>query len=193
MPPPKPGTVSPTGHLLGKLRVNTTPTGASVMVDGKRHPRFTPTVIEGEVGSTLKLVFSVDGYQAKEAEVYVAEGEHPFNVKLDPSPPAPHGEARGVVPTPPVAPVKHEHHGSTKPPAAPKEPAGTATLSVTVRPWAIVFVDKQRLKQTPISGYSLPAGKHVIELVNEGKNRREKIEVNMKPGEEQDIRRDWDK
>ena len=41
--------------------------------------------------------------------------------------------------------------------------------------------------------YKLPSGKHVIELVNEGKNRREKIEVNLKPGEEQEIKRDWDK
>ena len=62
-----------------------------------------------------------------------------------------------------------------------------------MRPWAIVFVDKQRLRQTPINDYSLPSGKHVIELVNEGKNRREKIEVTLKPGEEQEIKRDWDK
>jgi hypothetical protein len=164
-----------------------------VLVDGRRHPRFTPTVIEGDVGATLKLTFSADGYQPKEADVYVAEGEHPFNVALLPvAGPAP--ATPEVVAPAPVAPVKREHHSSSsKPPAAPKEPAGTATISVTVRPWAIVFVDKQRLKQTPISGYTLPAGKHVIELVNEGKNRREKIEVNMKPGEEQDIRRDWDK
>jgi hypothetical protein len=29
--------------------------------------------------------------------------------------------------------------------------------------------------------------------VNENKNRREKIEINLKPGEEQELRRDWDK
>jgi hypothetical protein len=192
MPKPKPGTVSPSGKLLGKLRVNTTPPGASVLVDGKRHPRFTPTVIDGEVGATLKLTFNADGYQSKEAEVYVAEGEHPFNVKLDPlAAPTPEPVPEAVAPV--VAPKK-QHHSSAKP-APAKEPAvtGSATLSVKGRPWASVFVDKQRLKQTPTGGYTLPAGKHVIELVNEGKNRREKIEVNMKPGDEQDIRRDWDK
>ena len=93
---------------------------------------------------------------------------------------------------PPPEPVKHEHH-STSAPKPPKEPVGEASLSVLVRPWAIVFVDHQRLKQTPVQGYKLPSGKHVIELVNEGKNRREKIEVNLKPGEEQEIKRDWDK
>jgi PEGA domain-containing protein len=183
------------GKPMGRLRVNTTPPGASVLVDGRRHPRFTPTTVEGDIGATLHLTFSADGYQPKDADVYVAEGEHPFNVKLDPAtapapvapPPAP--EAAPVAP-----PAKHPAH-VVHAPAPPKEPAatGTATISVIVRPWAIVFVDKQRLRQTPINGYSLPAGKHVIELVNEGKSRREKVEVTLKPGEEQEIHRDWDK
>jgi hypothetical protein len=170
----------------GKLRVNTNPPGASILVDGKRFPRFTPATIEGDVGATLKLTFSMDGFQTADSEVYVGEGEHTFSVALKPTAPAP-------APTPPPpepAPAKHEHHASAK---APKEPVGEATLSVLVRPWAIVFVDKQRLKQTPVQGYKLSSGKHVIELVNESKGRREKIDVNLKPGEEQEIRRDWDK
>jgi hypothetical protein len=169
----------------GKLRLASEPPGASILIDGKRFPHFTPTVVEGDIGSTLKLTFSMDGYKTQEEEVYVAEGEHPFNVHL-----------QAVAAPPPVAapaapePVKkdhHEHHA-----AAAKEPAGEATLSVLVRPWAIVFVDKQRLKQTPVQDYQIPSGKHVIELVNESKNRREKIEVNLKPGEAQEIKRDWD-
>ncbi len=165
----------------GKLRVNTDPPGASILVDGKRFPRFTPATIEGDIGATLKLTFSMDGFEPKEEEVYVAEGEHPFNVHLTP--------VAGAAPTPAPAPVKHEHHHAT----AAKEPTGTATISILVRPWAIVFVDRQRLRQTPVQGYELPSGKHVIELVNEGKNRREKIEVNLKAGETQEIKRDWDK
>jgi hypothetical protein len=178
----------------GRLRVNSDPVGASILVDGRRHPRFTPTVVEGEIGATLKLTFMVDGYATKEEEVYVAEGEHPFNVKLVASTPAPAPaapEAAAPVPAAPeaVPSSHHEHHSSSK----PKEPAGTAMISIAVRPWAIVYIDKQRLRQTPINDYTLPAGKHVIELVNEGKNRRDKIEVTLKPGEQQDIKRDWDK
>jgi hypothetical protein len=169
----------------GKLRLGSDPPGASILVDGKRYPRFTPAVIEADIGATLKLTFTMDGFKTHEAEVYVAEGEHPFNVHLQPvaAPATP-------TPAPPEAAKKehHEHHT-----AAPKEPVGEASLSVLVRPWAIVFVDHQRLKQTPVQGYKIPSGKHVIELVNEGKNRREKIEVNLKPGEEQEIKRDWDK
>lgn len=165
----------------GKLRVNTDPPGASIMVDGKRFPRFTPAVIEGDIGATMKLTFTMDGFQTHEADVYMLEGEHPFSVKLTP--------VAAPTPAPTPAPEHHHHHAAT----TPKEPAGKGTISVLVRPWAIVFVDKQRLRQTPIQGYVLPSGKHVIELVNEGKNRREKIEINLKPGEEQEIKRDWDK
>jgi hypothetical protein len=169
----------------GKLRLNSDPPGASIQVNGKRFPHFTPTVVEGDIGSTMKLTFTMDGFKTQETEVYVAEGEHPFNVKLQPSAAAP------TPAPPPPEPAKKEHHEHHA--AATKEPVGEATLSVLVRPWAIVFVDHQRLKQTPVQGYKIPSGKHVIELVNEGKNRREKIEVNLKPGEEQEIKRDWDK
>jgi hypothetical protein len=183
MPPHKKGApVKP----QGKLRLNSDPPGASILVDGKRFPHFTPTSIDGDIGSTLRLTFTMDGFKTQEAEVYVAEGEHPFNVKLQPAAPAP---APTPAPPEPAKKEHHEHHAA----AAPKEPVGEATLSVLVRPWAIVFVDHQRLKQTPVQGYKIPSGKHVIELVNEGKNRREKIEVSLKPGEEQEIKRDWDK
>jgi serine/threonine-protein kinase len=186
--PAHPKGATPAGKPQGRLKINSTPPAVSILVDGKRHPHFTPTTVEADVGATLKLTFLSDGYQTKEEEVFVAEGEHPFNVKLEPiaqpTAPAP------IAPAPTAAP-KHEHHHTAAPKAA--EPAGTATISVRVRPWAIVFVDKQRLKQTPIDQYQLPSGKHVIELVNEGKNRREKIEVTLKPGEEQEIHRDWEK
>ena len=184
MPRTRPGAVVGSGKPQGRLRVNTEPPGASIVVDGKRFPRFTPAVVEGDVGATLKLSFTMDGFAPREAEVYVAEGEHPFNVRLAPvATPAP-------APTAPEPAPRKEHRGSAKP---IKEPVGEATLSILVRPWAIVFIDKQRLRQTPIQGYKIPSGKHVIELANEAKNRRQKIEINLKPGEEQEIKLDWDK
>ncbi|MCA1662891.1 MAG: PEGA domain-containing protein [Myxococcales bacterium] len=182
MPLHKKGAAGPT-RPQGKLRLNTEPPGASILVDGKRFPRFTPALVDGDVGSTLHLTFSMDGFKTQEAEVAVFEGEHQFNVHLQPS------AAEASPPAPEPAKKEHHEHHAT----AAKEPVGEATLSVLVRPWAIVFVDHQRLKQTPVQGYKLPSGKHVVELVNEGKNRREKIDVSLKAGEEQEIKRDWDK
>jgi hypothetical protein len=172
---------------MGKMRVNTEPPSASILVDGKRFPHYTPTTIEGEIGSTMKLTFKLDGYKDAEREVYVIEGEHPFNVKLEsltPQVPAPNPTP---VPTATPAPKK-EHHHST----AAKEPEGEGTITVTVRPWAIVYIDGQKLRQTPIHDYSIKSGHHTIELVNENKSKREKVELNLKPSGSEKIERDWD-
>lgn len=170
-PPPKP---------QGRLRLNSDPPGASILLDGKVFPHFTPTVVEGDVGATLHVTFKLDGYNPKEADVYIADGEHAFGAKLERAAPPP------PVPAPAPAPVKHHE-------SKPKEPEGFGTISVFVRPWAIVYVDGTRLRQTPVQSFKLPAGKHVIELVNEGKNRREKVQLQLKPDAAEEIRRDWDK
>jgi serine/threonine-protein kinase len=179
-PPPKP---------MGRLRLGSNPVGASLLIDGKIYPHFTPTTYEGEVGATLHVTFKLDGYAPKEADVVVGEGEHPFAAKLEPLPkPAPAPEPPPApAPAPPPAHVHHEH--------APKEPpvaAGTTMVSIFVRPWAIVYLDGTKLRQTPVVNFAVPSGKHTIELVNEGKNRREKIPVVLKPDEPQEIKRDWD-
>jgi len=89
----------------GKLRLQTNPPGASILVDGKRFPRFTPATIEGDIGATLKLTFSMDGFETQESDVYVGEGEHNFSIKLKPvaAPPAP-------APAAPEPAPKKEHH-----------------------------------------------------------------------------------
>ena len=74
----------------------------------------------------------------------------------------------------------------------PPEPQGAGRLSVYVRPWAIVFVDGVRLRQTPVDSYEVSSGRHTVELVNDGKGKREKVLLNMRPGEVQEIRRNWD-
>jgi hypothetical protein len=173
----------------GRLKLNTVPPGASVLVDGKVHPRFTPTVVEGDVGASLKITFKLDGYQSKEVEVSVRDGEHPFAAKLEAAEPvaAPKPVEPVAVPKPVV---KDKRHAAPSP-----EPVvgGKGTLTVLVRPWAIVLVDGTRLRQTPVRDFELTAGKHTIELVNEGKSRREKVQVIIKNGELAEIKRDWDK
>jgi hypothetical protein len=167
----------------GRLRLNSEPVGASILLDGKLFAHFTPTTVEGDIGSTMHVTFKLDGYAPKEADVYIAEGEHPFAAKLDklatPPPPAPE---------PPPRPHEKPH---TPPPAAGK--VVMSPISVFVHPWAIVYVDGTRIHQTPLNSYNLSVGKHVIELVNESKNRREKIPIVVKPNDPQEIRREWDK
>jgi hypothetical protein len=194
--PAKPKVEAPPPKVTGKLLLSTDPAGASVTIDGKPFPHFTPTEVNADVGSTVKIGLKLDGYAPKEEEVAVASGEHPVNFKLEKAaasaPPA-------IAPlTAPVAKKEehhehHEHHDHDAAAAKPKDGAGKGTISVFVRPWAIVYVDGTRLRQTPVQAYEIPAGKHVVELVNEPKAKREKLTVTLKPGESQEIRKDWDK
>ena len=195
MPPPaKPAPVA--AKQKGKLMLETEPASASVTIDGKPFPRFTPTEVEGEVGSTMRIGFKLDGYETKEEEVAIMAGQKTFKVTLEKSAPAaPAPVAAAAAPEP-----KKERRSSSsrepaapKEPKAPKEPVGKGTLSVFVRPWAIVYIDGTRLRQTPVQGYELPSGKHTIELVNDPKGKKEKLQISLKPGESQEIRKDWDK
>jgi len=187
--PPKPKVVTPPPKVMGKLQLATDPPGASVTIDGKPFPHFTPTDVEAAVGSTVRIGLKLDGYQSKEEEVVMASGERPMSFKLDKTAPA---VPPPVAPTAPVVASKPDRHSSSTP-KAPKEPAGKGTLNVFVRPWAIVYIDGARLRQTPVQNYEIGAGKHVVELVNDPKGKRENLTITLKPGESQEIRKDWDK
>jgi hypothetical protein len=190
----------------GRLRLSSDPEGATVMVDGKLQTTPTPTVIEGDVGATLRVGFRLDGYLDKEADVFVGEGEHPFRAKLDkrevaPPPPEPVVETPPSL-QPPVAPPivqkkkKVEHvqaqTGSQDLPPIPVA-SGTGTLSVHVRPWAIIYIDGAKIRQTPLDGHSIAAGLHVVELVNEGIHKKEKVTLEVRSNGHEEIRRDWEK
>jgi hypothetical protein len=188
--PAKPKVTPPAAKVNGKLMLQTDPGGASITLDGKPFPHFTPATVEAEVGTTVHIGIKLDGYQPREEEVLMASGERPMSFKLEKAAPV----APPTTPPPPTTPATHEHHEHHEhQPVAAKEPAGKGTISVFVRPWAIVYVDGGRLRQTPIQAYELPSGKHVLELVNDPKGKREKMMITLKPGESQEIRKDWDK
>ena len=74
--------------------------------------------------------------------------------------------------------------------AAKKE---KSTLTVTVRPWAIVFVDGKKIQQTPLRDFAISPGAHTILLVNDSKGKRESIKVKVSAGEKvPPITRTWE-
>lgn len=263
--PLKPKVVAPPPKQIGKVKLVTEPEGATISVDGKNVPRFTPTTVEGEVGATLKVVLKLDGYKTKEVDVVVASAEeNPFNTTLEKeekvaAAPA-GGDTKTAADTKPadtkaadgktdskdakdtkpadtkaadakpadtkasdtkskdtkaadtkatdtkVATAKPDKKDSgsssssssstsskkTEKAATPAPGGSQGTVSIFVRPWAIVFVDGRRIRQTPIQAYGLSAGKHTLELQNDTKGKREKIQINVEAGASQEIRRDWD-
>jgi eukaryotic-like serine/threonine-protein kinase len=59
---------------------------------------------------------------------------------------------------------------------------GEGTLRVNSTPWSEVYVDGRRIGNTPQMAIRLPAGRHVITLVNAEYNIRERFTVNIAPG-----------
>lgn len=74
-----------------------------------------------------------------------------------------------------------------------KKPATKPTLTVLVRPWAMVYVDGKKVQQTPLRGYALSPGSHKILLVNDSKGKREEIKLKVTADEAiPEIKRTWE-
>ncbi len=202
----------PTPVTRGKLNISSEPEGATVLIEGKVHPHATPMVIEGEIGATLHVGFRLDGYLDRDAEVFVGEGERPFRVKLDrrdaptatPTPTKDPDNEDMLAPTPIPTKRDNDRPVRKKEPVSKREKppnnndtiapvmGGTGTLSVHVRPWAIVYIDGAKIRQTPVSGHSLTAGLHSVELVNDGLHKREKVTVEVRASSNEEIHRNWE-
>jgi hypothetical protein len=62
--------------------------------------------------------------------------------------------------------------------------ARRGTLRLDTVPWSTVYVGDKRLGDTPLLGASLPAGRHLIRLVNSEAGIEQTIEVEIQPNEE---------
>jgi serine/threonine-protein kinase len=91
------------------------------------------------------------------------------------------GTATAVAPAPPevVAPE------AVPEPAAPADdarPVGRGRIDINARPWARVYLDGKHAGYTPLSLERVPAGRHVLRLVNPDMDTERRIVVKVKPG-----------
>jgi serine/threonine-protein kinase len=113
-----------------------------------------------------------------------------------PSPPAPAAAATvlmGVDAGPPTltdaTPVldagltPHVDEPGPPPASAPSARSKPMRLSLDTEPWTRVFLGRRLLGQTPLMDVSLPAGTHVLRLVNEGLSIDTTVEIEGRPGE----------
>ncbi|HEY5945073.1 MAG TPA: PEGA domain-containing protein, partial [Kofleriaceae bacterium] len=70
---------------------------------------------------------------------------------------------------------------SHPPPPPPPAEVKPGMLSIDSTPYATIYVDGQRLDQTPIVGKSIPAGKHKIKAVTKD-GRTQFLNVEIQPG-----------
>ena len=86
-----------------------------------------------------------------------------------------------------------KHKGGHKKPEGADAKKAKATLTILVRPWAIVYVDGKKIQQTPLRNYPISVGNHKLLLVNDTKGKREEIKLKVTAGEAiPEIKRTWE-
>lgn len=152
------------------LRIETEPAGAAVSVDGV--PRgVAPVELEGAAVGEHLIEASLAGHKTVSRSVTVREAGERSQVSfaLVPLPPP-------VAAVDPAGPA-----GTTADPARPAV-AGKGKLTLQTKPWAEVFQGKKRLGETPLLEHPLPAGRHVLRLVNAEAGLKTTVEIEIVAG-----------
>jgi tRNA A-37 threonylcarbamoyl transferase component Bud32 len=99
-------------------------------------------------------------------------------------------EPAPIEPTPierPERPPIPERPPVERPPLDPPAEEGNGTLRVNTTPWTEVYVDGRLIGNTPQMNISLPAGRHVLLLINREHEIRETMSVVIRAGQTQSI------
>ncbi len=159
------------------LVIDTVPAGAMLVVDGvERGP--SPQTLEALGVGSHQVQASLEGFQPASKSVTLARPGERVMVEL----------ALLAVPVPvmdPVpVPVNKPPLIAVKPPARrPLVVAAAGKLTLKTTPWTTVFLGKKKLGDTPLLNVPLPAGKHLLRLVNPESNSENSIEVEIKANE----------
>ncbi len=104
-----------------------------------------------------------------------------------PSQPAASSAARRAA-TPPQATPRQV--ASAKPESDRAPAAGSGTLTLSVTPWAEVYINGKNSGFAPMT-LKLPTGRYSLLLVNPTQNRRERLRVDVTPGKPVVVKRSW--
>lgn len=201
--PPPP--LRPAHRALGtELRIASEPAGARILVDGAATQYLTPSqvAVEGQVAHRVGL--ALEGYDGFERVVPPSPGAvvEVYATLVQKAPPRVVAADAGVAEAGPIAVAPPEgpedprgprHGPGHKGPhrgnpdrgardAGPARPAGAVGyLSVDTMPWSKVYLGGRYLGQTPMGERQVPAGRHVLRLVNPERGLERSLSVTIEP------------
>lgn len=171
-PPPPP----PRAALL----IETEPPGAQVLVD--QIPKGRAPLVEDNLLLGRHEVFArLEGHRDATLEVRLEQANERTRVVLTLTPlPKPESPA-DAGPQPKGPTETRGGSGGTKKGGAlrPRTQAGRLTLDTV--PWTRVFLGQELLGETPLVEVPLPAGRHLLRLVNEEQGIQRSVEVSVEP------------
>ncbi|MEW5739847.1 MAG: serine/threonine-protein kinase [Myxococcota bacterium] len=153
---------APPPSVSATLTVEATPAEATIRIDGQPQGQGPYSLAPGE----HLLETGAAGYVTDTRKVTLHDGERvSLIIKLEHTPQA------AVDPPSPM--------GATKRPDKTPKAAAKGTLKIDTVPWTTVYVGGKKLGDTPILNAKLPAGKHVLRLVNPEAGVEQSIEVEI--------------
>lgn len=160
-PPERPPAVG-----TAKWSLKTTPPGAAVRLDG-RPLGTSPVELTVSSGESHFLLIEKPGFRRDERELEAL------------------GPGEGRVLEVPLVALKAVPTSQPQPvPVTAQVPAkGPGFLTLSTTPWTKVSVGRDVLGSTPLFKVKLPAGEHVLTLVNEGQNLNTTRKVTIRAGE----------
>jgi serine/threonine-protein kinase len=165
---------APAPPRLAMLDVKTEPAGAQLKLDGAAQGTA-PLSLELAPGSH-EISAELAGYRPASRVLRVPPGGERQQLTLTlaeiPAPPLPPSAA-------PAPASEAGGPGHSKPVVAP---AHRGKLSLDTSPWTRVSLGGKNLGDTPLLEVPLPAGRHVLQLVNEQQGINRSVEVEIEAG-----------
>jgi serine/threonine-protein kinase len=157
VPPPKPDAAKPTNATAapGRLLVRSTPSGATVVLDGREHGE-TPIAIRDLTRGTHRVRLVRDGYAPVERQIVITASQ-PAQSLLIPMSVARATSAQGTLSTNPVPSTPATMGRFTGGVIVESKPSG-----------AKVFLDNRLAGTTPLSLPQVSAGSHALRIEREG-------------------------
>lgn len=171
-------------EVAREVVIRSTPRGATLIVDGQKSDETTPVVLRDVAAATPhKLVLSLEGYKTQELTRTFSGGNEQVGVDVEMVPLAEASPAVEVSPKP----------DRTERPKKPRRPSRTrkaeeGKLSISVKPWAKVYVDGKYYDTTPFPAFEIPAGKHRLKFVNTDLKKSQTKNVVVKSGKTATVR-----
>ncbi len=170
---------------LAKLIINSNPKGAAVLINGRKAGQ-TPYSQDAKVGDKFDIEISRPSYATvKKSVVIDKEGDFTIDEELKKAEVSAEKKEKPVAQKEEVKTAKKEEKATG---------SGTGFIVVSAYPWAYLFIDGKELgTATPaLKKHEVKAGSHTVVLrKSDGKEAVHK--VNVKPGEEVQIKEKFDK